>query len=235
MSGQAEASGYDDFAAAYAQDNETNVWNACYERPATLALAGDVRGLRVLDAGCGGGALAAALAGRGATVTGIDLSAGLLEIAARRLGPAVLLRRADLEEPLTFAGGSFDLVVASLVLHYLEDWVPTLSEFHRVLAPGGRLVISTHHPFMDHPAAGGLDYFATYQWAEEWAKAGQVATMRFWHRPLHAMTDALSRAGFRIDMLSEPQPQTAAAELSPDKFAYLSTHPHFLFLSAHRD
>lgn len=78
---------YDDFAAAYAEDNETNAWNACYERPGTLALAGNVRGLRVLDAGCGSGALAAALAGGGAAVTGIDLSAGLLEIAglARRL------------------------------------------------------------------------------------------------------------------------------------------------------
>ena len=51
MSGQADVNRYDDFAAAYAEDNETNVWNACYERPATLALAGDVRGLRVLDAG----------------------------------------------------------------------------------------------------------------------------------------------------------------------------------------
>jgi hypothetical protein len=49
------------------------------------------------------------------------------------------------------------------------------------------------------------------------------------------MTDALTHAGFRIDVLSEPQPQTAAAELSPDAFDYLSTHPHFLFLSAHRD
>src|SRR5258708_17955720 len=150
MSGQSDASGYDDFAAAYAQDNETNVWNACYERPATLALAGDVGGLGVLDAGCGSGTLAAALAGRGAAVTGIDLSTGLLEIAARRLGPAVVLRRADLGEPLPLAGGSFELVVASLVLHYLEDWAPVLSEVHRVLVPGGRLVVSTPHPFMDH-------------------------------------------------------------------------------------
>ncbi len=157
MSGQSDASGYDDFAAAYAQDNETNVWNACYERPATLALAGDVGGLRVLDAGCGSGALAAALAGRGAAVTGIDLSTGLLEIAARRLGPAVVLRRADLGEPLPLAGGSFELVVASLVLHYLEDWAPVLSEFHRVLVPGGRLVVSTHHPsWITMLLAGGI-------------------------------------------------------------------------------
>ena len=47
---------YDAFAAAYDADNETNAWNAHYEPPAILSLAGDVHGLRVLDAGCGGGA-----------------------------------------------------------------------------------------------------------------------------------------------------------------------------------
>lgn len=44
---------YDAFAAAYTADNESNAWNAYYERPASLALLGDVAGLRVLDAGCG--------------------------------------------------------------------------------------------------------------------------------------------------------------------------------------
>lgn len=86
VGGQADASGYDHFAVAYAQDREMNVWNASYERPATLALAGDVGGLRVLDAGWGSGALAPAPVG---AVTGIDLSAGLPEIAARRLGQDV--------------------------------------------------------------------------------------------------------------------------------------------------
>lgn len=45
---------YDAFAAAYDADNEVNAWNAYYERPAILALVGDVAGLSVLDAGCGG-------------------------------------------------------------------------------------------------------------------------------------------------------------------------------------
>ncbi|WP_245310352.1 hypothetical protein [Bradyrhizobium jicamae] len=42
---------YDEFAAAYSEDNESNAWSAFYERPASLALAGDVEGPRVLDAG----------------------------------------------------------------------------------------------------------------------------------------------------------------------------------------
>jgi ubiquinone/menaquinone biosynthesis C-methylase UbiE len=179
---------YDAFAFGYAQDNDNNATNAHYERPASLALLGDVAGHRVLDAGCGGGSHAAEMVRRGAAVTGLDKSAGLLAIARQRLDDAVPLHQADLGEPLPFPSASFDAVLASLVMHYLQDWGPTLAEFRRVLMPGGRLVISTHHPFMDHPLAGGPDYFATYDFTEEWTKGGQSMLMRFWHRPLHAMT-----------------------------------------------
>ena len=60
---------YDQFATAYAADNEANATNALYERPAMLALLRDLRGKRVLDAGCGAGALAEAMLERGASVT----------------------------------------------------------------------------------------------------------------------------------------------------------------------
>jgi ubiquinone/menaquinone biosynthesis C-methylase UbiE len=62
----AVANDYDSFAEAYSAENEANLINAYYERPAILALAGDVAGRRVLDAGCGSGPLFAALRGRGA-------------------------------------------------------------------------------------------------------------------------------------------------------------------------
>jgi len=53
--------------------------------------------------------------------------------------------------------------------------------------------------------------------------------MSFWHRPLHAMTDAFTAAGFRISVISEPQPVPAARELDPDGFRMLSANPSFLF------
>src|SRR5215207_6170776 len=97
---------YDEFAAAYAADNEINAWNAFYERPAMLALLGDVRGKCVLDAGCGAGALAEALVRRGAAVTGLEISARMADLARARLGPAVAVHSADLAQPLTmFADG----------------------------------------------------------------------------------------------------------------------------------
>jgi SAM-dependent methyltransferase len=220
---------YDAFALGYTEDNGSNAANAYYERPASLALLGDVAGQRVLDAGCGAGSHAAEMIRRGASVTGLDKSAGLLAIARQRLGTDVPLHEADLADPLPFASASFDAVLASLVMHYLQDWDPLLAEFRRVLVPGGRLVISTHHPFMDHPLAGGPDYFATYDFTEEWTKGGQTMLMRFWHRPLHAMTDAFRAAGFTLDVIAEPQPDPAAESLFPSAYSDLRTNPRFLF------
>jgi SAM-dependent methyltransferase len=220
---------YDAFAAGYTADNDGNATNAYYERPASLALLGDVDGQAVLDAGCGAGSHAAELIRRGATVTGLDKSAGLLAIARQRLGTSVSLHEGDLSGPLPFPSGSFDAILASLVMHYLEDWGPTLTEFRRVLVPGGRLVISTHHPFMDHPLSGRPNYFATYDFTEEWTRGGQTVLMRFWHRPLHTMTDAFSAASFALDVVSEPQPHPAAESLFPTVYADLRTNPRFLF------
>jgi predicted TPR repeat methyltransferase len=99
---------YDSFAEAYAAANENNLVNAYYERPAMLELAGDVAGRRILDAGCGSGPLFAALRDRGAIVTGIDKSAGMLELARRRLGYDADLQVAELGSPLPFPAGTFE-------------------------------------------------------------------------------------------------------------------------------
>src|SRR6201996_9663950 len=93
---QAAANDYDSFAEAYSAENEASLFNAYYERPATLTLAGDVAGRRILDAGCGSGPLFAALRDRGAIVTGFDSSAGMLKLARLRLGDDADLQIADL-------------------------------------------------------------------------------------------------------------------------------------------
>src|SRR5689334_25109504 len=103
---------YDTFAEAYTAENDASLMNAYYERPATLALAGDVAGRRILDAGCGSGPLFAALRERGAVVTGFDQSAAMIEHARKRLGADADLRVADLAEPLPYPDDAFDDVVA---------------------------------------------------------------------------------------------------------------------------
>jgi SAM-dependent methyltransferase len=228
--GPARVNDYDSFAEAYAAENENNLVNASYERPAMLALAGDVTGRRILDAGCGSGPLSAALRDRGAVVTGIDASAAMLALARRRLGDDVALHAADLRDPLPFDDGAFDDVVASLVLHYLEDWGPTLAELRRVLRPGGRLIASVDHPFVAYTFQDPRpDYFATTSYTFDWTFNGQSVPMKFWRKPLHAMTDAFTAAGFRLSVISEPQPDPTARALFPDGFHDLSTTPCFLF------
>lgn len=209
---------YDEFAEAYAADNEVNLLNGHYERPAVLDLLGEVAGRRVLDAGCGAGPLSAALRDRGATITGFDLSAAMIALARRRLGEDADLRVADLADPLPYPDAAFDDVVASLVLHYLEDWTGPLAELRRVLRPGGRLVASVNHPVLYPVLRPEGSYFDVTEFSYDAEHAGRTVTYTNWHRPLQAMTDAFTAAGFRIAVISEPSiaTDTPAALIPPD-------------------
>jgi SAM-dependent methyltransferase len=237
--GSATVNDYDSFAEEYTAVNEANLINAYYARPAILALAGDVAGRRILDAGCGAGPLFAALRDRGAIVTGFDSSTRMLELARRRLGDEEDLQVADLGSPLPFPDGAFDDVIACLVLHYLEDWTGPLAELRRVLKPGGRLIVAVDHPFATvaaHLADGRkTSYFGVYERTEEWTIGDKTALMSFWHRPLHAMAEAFTAAGFRISVISEPEPDPAARELFPDDIAAKPRFLCFLFFVLHAD
>ncbi len=200
------ASAYDSFAKAYSAQNESSLFNAYYNQPEMLRLAGDVSGRRILDAGCGSGPLTAALGDAGAVVTGFDGSAAMVDLARQRLGADADLHVADLGAPLPFADAAFDDVVASLVLHYLQDWAGPLGELRRVLKPGGRLVLSVIHPSVYAIVYPDADYFALSQYSEDYTFDGQTVWLTYWHRPLHAITDAFAAAGFRIVTVSEPPP-----------------------------
>lgn len=226
---------YVDHAAAYAAHNPVAPYNALYERPALLDLAGDVTGLDVLDLGCGPGVTTAALVTRGARVTGVDRSAALLEH-ARGLSDAAFLVQ-DLADPLPFPDGSFDLVVSGLVLHYLADWTAVLAEVHRVLRPGGRVVASVHHPFADlriESLEPHGTYLESYPVADTWEMDGVDVVVRFWHHPLGAMTAWFGRAGLALTDVVEPRPLPAMADSSPRAFARLTAEPAFLLLGARR-
>ncbi|WP_157762256.1 class I SAM-dependent methyltransferase [Nocardia yamanashiensis] len=216
------ASAYDSIAEGYDAENESGLLHLYYNRPAILELAGEVAGRRILDVGCGSGIVLGELRDRGAVMTGMDSSGGMLELARRRLGPEVDLRFGDLGEPLPFSDGAFDDVVASLVLHYLEDWGPALGELRRVLVPGGRMIVSVEHPFANFLGqrleGKETNYFETRNRVDEWTMGGQTARLSFWDRPLHAMTDAFAEAGFRIGVISEPGALPGAREVFPELF-----------------
>ena len=93
---------------------------------------------RLLDVGCGSGLALRLAADRGAAVSGLDASDGLLEHARRRL-PGAPLVQGELED-LPFADGSFDIVTGFNSFQYAARPVAALAEAVRVLAPGGRVL-----------------------------------------------------------------------------------------------
>jgi SAM-dependent methyltransferase len=223
---------YTQMADLYADDAAVDPTKVSYDRPAILAMAGDVRGKRVLDVGCASGGLSAQLVRHGASVVGIDLNPLLIERARERLGSKIEFRVADISEPLAFESDSFDVVAASLVLHYLEDWGPPLHEFARILRPGGALVLSTHHPTVDVTiATPPAPYYETVLLTDTWRKGGKDFKVRFYHRPISAIVDALADAGFLIERIPEPVPDPDAFS---DRVFYeqIRRGPVFLFIRA---
>jgi ubiquinone/menaquinone biosynthesis C-methylase UbiE len=213
-----DAPDYDDFAATYVAANDNGLFNAWYDRPEMLRLAGDVKGKRVLDAGCGHGPLMVALRDRGALVAGFDLSPSMIEIAADRLGTGADIRVADLSKLLPYDDDEFDVVTCSLALHYVQDWAPTLAELRRVLKPGGRLLVSIIHPFVYAFGYQDEDYFALTRYSEDYEHNGDAYTLTYWHRPLQDVISAFLDAGLVITSVTEPaaDPDTPAELLPPE-------------------
>src|SRR5215218_1498029 len=96
---------------------------------------------RVLDVGCGAGAVLAPAARVAAAATGVELSPAMAE-RARAAAPRAEVIVGDAAS-LPFDDGSFDVVLSSFVVFFLPDPTEALSEWARVLAPEGRIVMST--------------------------------------------------------------------------------------------
>jgi demethylmenaquinone methyltransferase/2-methoxy-6-polyprenyl-1,4-benzoquinol methylase len=106
-----------------------------------VRMAGVQPGTRALDLACGTGDIAFALAGRGAQVTGLDITYRMLQLATqkRSAGSPVAFLAGDMTA-LPFAGGSFDVVTTGYGLRNVPRLDVALSEIHRVLRPGGLLL-----------------------------------------------------------------------------------------------
>lgn len=142
------------------------------------------QGAMVLDAGCGPGRDAVFFSGKGFSVTGIDISDNLLEI-ARRKDPTVRFLHMDLRN-MDFPDNMFDGIwaCASLV-HLKRDEIPVvLTAFHRILKPGGILFLlmieGKKEQYVEQPSIPGHVRFYTFIEKQEG-------------------TDYLERAGFTVD------------------------------------
>jgi len=133
-----EAAGWEEKSAGYAR-----IFGAITARvvPPLLDAARVGTGTRLLDVATGPGYVAAGGAARGASVVGVDISLAMLEL-ARQAHPSIEFHRADAEN-LPFEAQSFSAVIGNFVILHLGRPERAAAEFARVLAPGGRVALTT--------------------------------------------------------------------------------------------
>ena len=194
--------------------------------PATLRLVeetGSLDGAVICDLACGQGVVARELALRGAYVTGIDISEGMLALArsqpvAARHG--ISWRLDDAQVGRTLADASFDGVACNMSLMDIPDLAAALRTVARILRPGGWFVCAITHPCVQAPHSAWVtrpdgtvaresgDYFAEGFWRPEGAPGvrGRVGAH---HRTLSSYLNALVDAGLTLEHTEEP-PATGA-------------------------
>jgi ubiquinone/menaquinone biosynthesis C-methylase UbiE len=211
------------------------------EWPVLRAMLPDVRGLRVLDLGCGFGWFCRWAREQGAAqVLGIDVSEKMLARASTDSMEAMItFTRADMEH-LQLSPASFDLIYSSLALHYIERLGEFLAQAHRALVPGGRFVFSVEHPVFTAPVEPGWSVTATGRrtWAldgyleegprsTDWLAKGVIKQ----HRTLATYLNMLLGLGFTLIRVEEWGPtaeQIAAKPIWADE----RRRPPFLLVSA---
>jgi len=178
-----------------------------------LAACEPIAGSRVLDCGCGEGRFCRMLAARGAeAVLGLDLCEPMIAAAEELQGGVDQYRVADVQDLGFLADGSFDLAVSYLNLCDLPDAAANLREIHRVLAPGGRLVVANLHPMRSavgawhRDADGRKQHVVLDRYFEEGERQWRMMGVDFtnYHRTLETSLRDCLRLGFQLVELQEP-------------------------------
>jgi 2-polyprenyl-3-methyl-5-hydroxy-6-metoxy-1,4-benzoquinol methylase len=223
--------------------------------PALFRIMGPVKGLSVLDAGCGNGYFCRLLAKKGANVYGIELSKRFVEFAKQkeRQDPlGIRYYSGTICDLAMFQDEAFHLVISNLVLMDLPNFDKAIKEIHRVLDKEGRLIFSIMHPcFSSAPVRGWVRKPEDSNRKEDWMywKVDRYfdRSMEIWrfyadwpalysfHRPLSDYVNALTANGFAIAGFEEPVPSRKAMKEHYREFGNESDRiPWFLIIEARK-
>ena len=181
------------------------------------ALLPDFTGKRLLDLGCGyGWHCVYAMEHGAAGAVGVDLSQKMLAVAREKTAyPQVEYRCAAMED-VEFPAGSFDVVLSSLALHYVEGFDAIAKKVHRFLKPGGVFLYSAEHPVFTaygsqdwyYDEEGKILHFPVDNYFYEGKRNARFlgADVVKYHRTLTTYLNGLLQNGFRITAVVEPQP-----------------------------
>ncbi len=233
---------YDDprFFAGYSQlrRHESGL-NAAVDQPAMRSLLPPLAAKRVLDLGCGFGKMCRyAIDSGAAIVVGVDISAKMLARSDTADARISYVRCAV--EDLGFAPASFDVVVSSLTLHYVERFDSVCANVKSWLVPGGAFVFSVEHPMVTAFRMGA--YLERNGEKEHWLidnykLEGIRHTQWFtddvikYHRSVETYVNTLIDNGFAIVRLLEPEATDDEIRKRPE-LREESRRPTFMMISA---
>ncbi len=228
---------YEKLAESFDRLAPSKAENAYIEQPAMRRAVGDVKGLKIFEAGCGPGILAEYLVHEGAKVVGFDVSPKMIEHAKKRISHNATFFVADMAKVLPVdQDGQFDMVVASLAIDYIKDWSIPLSEFHRLLKPKGKFIFTIQHPlgswnWYRPDCAFGVQYVEA-SWK---GFTDEPVTMPDYYRSFEEVINPLISAGFKILKVEDCKPIDALRTLDPYKFGKFSKLASFMCIVVQKE
>lgn len=228
---------YEKLAEAFSRLAPSKAENAYIEQPAMRRAVGNVKGLKIFEAGCGPGILAEYLVHEGAKVVAFDVSPKMVEHAKKRVPQNATFFVADMAKSLPIdQNGQFDMVVASLSIDYVKDWTIPLAEFHRLLKPKGKFIFTIQHPlgswnWYKPDCAFGVQYVEA-----NWKNfTEEPVVVPDYYRSFEEVINPLIKAGFKIQKVEDCKPIDALRSLDPYKFGKFSKLASFMCIIVEKD
>lgn len=226
---------YDRIAEKYHESRKVGwkmVYNEFNEVPATLSLLKNIRGKKVLDLGCGTGIYTKILKRKGANVQGIDISPKMIEIAKQYVKDVDF--KVGSAYKLPYKTGTFDIVLASLVVHYFGNLGQAFREVRRVLKKNGVFIFSSDNPVTaaTHRMRGRPrkyrvfgNYFKEGKFYKRWPRIG--IRIVYQHFTFQTLIRTIVRNGFTIEDFVDTKTVKEAAKYDRSMYAFTSKVPWF--------
>lgn len=177
----------------------------------------DFKGKRMLDLGCGyGWHCIYGMEHGAASAVGIDLSSKMLEVAKEKTHFENVEYRCGAIEDVDFQAESFDIVLSSLALHYVEHYEALVQNISKMLKPNGAFIFTVEHPvFTSHGSQnwyydekGNILHFPVDHYYYEGERTATFLGEKVikYHRTITTYLNTLLVNGFAIKQIVEPQP-----------------------------
>jgi len=231
---------YDRIALVYDRKRkEKLIYNDYNEVPATLSFLRNIKGKKILDLGCGSGIYTKILKRRGAIVRGIDISPKMIELAKKNVKGVEF--RVGTVYKLPYKSGTFDIVLASLVVHYFSNLNKAFKEIRRVLKKNGIFIFSSDNPIINitHRMKGKPRKYRIFG---NYFKEGKI--YRRWPRfklrmPYQQITfqtwiKTIVKNGFIIEDYIDTKPLKKAEKIERSTYDFTSKVPWFFVMKVRK-